>query len=132
MEPAAAKPAKDTRQVVEFPEALRVHELSSMRDHLRTLQQIQDAMSRSAFDEAGKLSEERLGLSSFGLHEAHQVAKYMPKGMQDIGTEMHKAASRFSIEVANSGATGDVRPALAALSRVTQQCVACHAAYRLK
>jgi len=132
MQATVAKPAKDTRQPVRFPEPLRVHELSSMRDHLRTLQLIQDAMSRNAFDEAGKLSEQRLGLSSFGLHEAHEVAKYMPKGMQDIGTEMHKAASRFSLEVTNSGATGDVRPALAALSRVTQQCVACHNAYRLK
>ncbi len=27
---------------------------------------------------------------------------------------------------------GDARPALAALARVTAQCVACHAAYRLE
>jgi hypothetical protein len=30
------------------------------------------------------------------------------------------------------GATGDVKPAIAALSEVTAQCVACHSVYRLK
>ena len=52
--------------------------------------------------------------------------------MQAIGTEMHRSASRFAVEAANAGATGNVRPALAALARVTQQCVACHATYRMK
>ena len=78
------------------------------------------------------LAEKRLGMSSFELHGAHEVAKYMPTGMQEIGSEMHRAASRFALEATNAGATGDIRPALAALATVTQQCVACHAAYRLK
>jgi cytochrome c556 len=56
----------------------------------------------------------------------------MPKGMQDIGTAMHRSASRFAIEAQNSAATGDLKPALLALSRTTQACVACHAAYRLE
>jgi cytochrome c556 len=60
------------------------------------------------------------------------VAPYMPAGMQEAGTAMHKAASRFAIEAANAGATGDAKPALAALGAVTAQCVACHAAYRLE
>ena len=53
----------------------------------------------------------------------------MPQGMQDIGTQMHKAASRFALEATNAGATGDMRKALTALAEVTSQCVACHAAY---
>ncbi len=56
----------------------------------------------------------------------------MPKGMREIGSEMHRAASRFALEAKNAGATGDMRPALEALATVTQRCVACHAAYRLK
>jgi cytochrome c556 len=56
----------------------------------------------------------------------------MPKGMQEIGTQMHRSASKFAIEVQNSSATGDVRPALLALSKTMQACVACHAGYRLK
>ena len=124
--------SKDARQAVEFPADLKEHTLLNMRDHLLTLQRIQEALAGGSFDAAAEISESRLGLSSLELHGAHDVAKFMPQGMQDIGTGMHKAASRFSLEAQNASATGDVKPALAALSAVTAQCVACHAAYRLK
>jgi hypothetical protein len=132
MQMETAPQTRDTRQPVKFPSQLREHELANMRDHLSTLAQIQVALSKNAIDEAASLAEKRLGMSSFELHGAHEVAKYMPKGMQEIGSEMHRAASRFALEATNAGATGDIRPALAALATVTQQCVACHAAYRLK
>jgi hypothetical protein len=132
MQSESAPPNKDPRQPVEFPSPLREHELANMRDHLSTLAQIQLALSRNAIDEAADLAEKRLGMSSFGLHGAHEVAKYMPAGMQEMGSEMHRAASRFALEAKNAGATGDIRPALAALASVTLQCIACHAAYRLK
>jgi len=121
----------DTRELVHFPTPLRDHTLASMRDHLLTLQRIQAALAAGQYDDAAKLAEQRLGLSSFGLHEAHQVAKYMPKGMAEAGTAMHRAASRFAIAAQTAGATGDVKPALEALSQVTHACVSCHAGYRL-
>ena len=121
----------DTRQSVSFPPMLLEHEMRNMRDHLATLQRIKAALANNAYDEAAKLAEHRLGLSSFELHGAHEVAPYMPAGMQAMGTEMHKAASRFAIEVDKAAATGDLRPALGALADLTQRCVACHAAYRL-
>ena len=129
---AHAQPTADARVPVHFPAQLREHTLANMRDHLLTLQQIQDALARGAFDRAAEISEQRLGMSSLELHGAHDVAKYMPPGMQDIGTGMHREASRFAIEAASAGATGDVKGPLAALSKVTAQCVACHAAYRLE
>lgn len=127
-----AAPVNDTRQFVHFPDALREHTLANMRDHLLALQEIQEALARKQEDKAARIAEERLGLSSLALHGAHEVAKYMPQGMQDIGSEMHKSASRFAIDAQNSGVTGDLRPALDALSKVTTQCVGCHAGYRLK
>jgi hypothetical protein len=125
-------PSPDTRQAVRFPQMLRTHTLANMRDHLATLQQIQDALAGGDYERASALSEQRLGLSSLEAHGAHEVAVYMPQGMQDLGTEMHKAASRFAIEASNAGATGDAKPALQALAHVTAQCVACHAAYRFE
>jgi len=122
----------DSRELVHFPAPLREHTLASMRDHLLTLQRIQAALAAGQYDDAAKLAEQRLGLSSFGLHEAHQVAKYMPKGMAEAGTAMHRAASRFAIAAQTAGATGDVKPALGALSQVTLACVSCHAGYRLQ
>ncbi|MCG6875289.1 MAG: hypothetical protein LJE97_09390 [Betaproteobacteria bacterium] len=124
-------PATDTRQLVRFPEPLREHELANMRDHLMTLQRIQDALGRGEFEKAADLAEQRLGMSSFKLHGAHEVAPYMPQGMRDTGTAMHRAASRFALAAQEAGATGDLKASIAALSRVTEQCVACHAAYRL-
>jgi len=52
--------------------------------------------------------------------------------MQDAGTSMHKAASRFVIEAQNVGVTGELKPALGALGEVMAACVGCHAGYRLK
>ena len=128
----AARSASDTRQFVRFPDVLREHTLTNMRDHLFALQEIQEALARKQEDKAARVAEERLGMTSLQLHGAHEVAKYMPKGMQDIGSEMHRSASRFAIEAQNAAVTGDLRPALEALARVTTQCVGCHAGYRLK
>jgi hypothetical protein len=134
-DPAQHKPASkppDGRVAVRFPEQLREHTLANMRDHLLALAQVQEALSGNAFDTAGRIAEERLGMSSLKLHGAHEVAKYMPKGMQEAGAAMHRSASQFALEAQNASVTGDPKPALAALARTTQTCVACHATYRLR
>lgn len=125
-------PAKDTRQVVSFPAALRDHTLANMRDHLLALQEIQSALSNQQYERAAEVAETRLGMSSLTMHGAHDVAKYMPKGMQDAGTAMHRNASRFAIAARDATATGDLKPPLAMLSDVMGACVACHSGYRLK
>lgn len=124
--------ATDRRVAVEFPATLREHTLANMRDHLLALQQIQSALAAGRFDEAAEVSERRLGLSSLRSHGAHDVAKFMPQGMQDAGTAMHRSASRLALAAQDAAAKNDLRPALAALAEVTATCVACHAGYRLK
>lgn len=121
----------DARQLVKFPEPMRLHTISNMRDHLLSLQEIDEALAHNDFDKAATIAERRLGMSSLEAHGAAHVAPYMPQGMQDIGTQMHHAASRFAMEAQNASVSNDVRPALAALGTVMQQCVACHATYRL-
>ena len=128
---APATVQTDARQLVKFPEPMRLHTITSMRDHLLALQEINIALSKSEFDNAARIAEQRLGMSSLTTHGAHDIAPYMPQGMQDIGTQMHRSASRFAVEAQNASVANDVRPALAALGTVMQQCVACHAAYRL-
>lgn len=123
---------KDARQAVTFPKTLKEHTLANMRDHLLALQEIQMALSQQNYDRAADVAETRLGMSSLALHGAHEVAKYMPKGMQDAGTAMHHGASRFGIASRDAAATGDVKPALAALGEIMGSCVACHMGYRLK
>ena len=129
---AETAPAQtDSRQLVKFPEPMRLHTITSMRDHLLALQEIDIALSQNAFEKAATIAEQRLGMSSLELHGAAHIAPFMPQGMQDIGTEMHRAASRFAVDAQTASVSNDVRPALASLGKVMQQCVACHAAYRL-
>jgi hypothetical protein len=111
---------------------MKEHTLTNMRDHLLALAQIQAALGRGAYDAAGQIAEQRLGMSSLQSHGAHEMAGFMPEGMQAAGTAMHRSASRFALEAQNSSASGDAKPAMAALATLTQACVACHAGYKFK
>lgn len=124
---AAGADDADTRENVQLPEMMRQHMLGNMRDHLSALSEIQGALSRGELDRAGDMAEERIGMSSLIAHNAAHMAPFMPRGMQAIGTEMHHAASRFAL----AAHEGDLAKALDGLSKVTQQCVACHSSYRV-
>jgi hypothetical protein len=127
-----AAQAADTRQRVEMPAPMQEHMLANMRDHLAALGEIQAALAAGKFNEAADLAEQRIGMSSLQGHGASHMAPYMPKPMQDIGTAMHRAASRFARTAQEAPVQGGVPRALDALARLTQQCVACHAGYRLR
>jgi hypothetical protein len=124
--PAGA--AEDVREKVGFPEMMKQHQLANMRDHLVALNEILALMAKSELDKAADIAEHRLGMTSMVAHNASHMAPYMPKGMQAIGTEMHHAASRFAM----AAQEGDLPRALDGLSKVTQQCVACHSTYRVQ
>ena len=125
--PQVAKPA-----LVHFPKQLRDHTLANMRDHLSVIATIQGYLAAHRFDDAAEIAEQRLGMSSLKLHGAHEVAKYMPKGMQDAGSAMHRSASRFALVAQESAVNKDMEKPLAALATLTQMCVACHAGYRFQ
>lgn len=124
--------APDNRVVADFPPSMQQHILANMRDHLLAISQIQEAIGKAEYDKAADIAETRLGQTALKTHGAYENSKYMPKGMQDIGSTMHRNASKFAIEIQNSSATGDIKPAMIALSKTTQACVACHAGYKLK
>jgi hypothetical protein len=117
----------DARTKVDLPDMMKTHMLGNMRDHLQALSEIQTALANGQLDKAGDIAESRIGMSSLASHDAAHMAPFMPQGMQDIGTEMHHAASRFAM----TSSEGDLPRALDALSRVTAQCVACHMSYRV-
>lgn len=127
---ATQSTAPDARQAVQLPPPLREHTLANMRDHLLALAQIQEALSRADFDRAAETAETRLGMSSLRSHGAHEVGRYMPPAMQEAGTAMHRSASQFATVAKDASVAGDLKPALAALARLSHTCVACHAGYR--
>lgn len=122
----------DSRMPVRFPEPLRTNTLANMRDHLMALGEIQAELSRADYDAAAEIAEKRLGMSSLEAHGAHEVARFMPKAMQDAGSAMHRSASQFAIAAKDASVTGDWKAAIGALARVSQTCVACHAGFRLE
>ena len=119
---------KDTRQLVEFPAMMQTHMLKNMRDHMVVINQILIYLSNDELDKAADIAENRLGMSALDTHHASHMAKFMPQGMRQAGTIMHKAASRFALRAQE----GDALPAYKALTEITSACVACHAGYKVQ
>ena len=126
--PATSPASDDVRILVEMPQMMQEHMLSNMRDHLVAVNEILLYLGQGELEKAAEISEYRLGMSSLESHGASHMAKFMPEGMRQAGTSMHKAASRFSLKAQE----GDVLAAYKALSEITSACVACHSAYRVK
>ena len=118
----------DSRQLVKLPEMMQQHMMSNMRDHLVSINKILINLANDQLDQAAEIAESRLGMSSLKSHGASHMAKFMPEGMQQAGTAMHRAASRFALKAQE----GDVLPAYNALSEITSACVACHSGYRIQ
>lgn len=127
---AGAEP--DSRTKINLPAPMQDHMLANMRDHLQAWHEIQLALARDNAAQAAEIAEQRLGMSSLVLHGGEHMAPYMPQPMQDIGTEMHRAASRFARVAQAAAVEKDLPRALESLSQVTRQCIACHAAYRIR
>lgn len=119
---------EDRRQFVQLPEMMQNHMMANMRDHLNALNDILVNMKNGELDKAAEVAEARLGMSSLEAHGASHMAEFMPEGMRQAGTSMHRAASRFALKAQE----GEVVPAYQALSDVTSACVACHSAYRIR
>ena len=138
----------DSRELVHFPPEMQVHMLRNMRDHVETLDGILHALAAADYSGAARLASEHLGLDSPSAAGCkprpanapppakgsmdEMMALYMPEAMRSVGLAMHTAASEFSGAASRAASTGDPRPALEALSQITQSCVACHAGYRLR
>jgi hypothetical protein len=118
----------DPRQLVQLPQMMQQHMLSNMRDHLSALNEILASMSKGDLDTAAEIAEQRLGMSSLESHGASHMAKYMPAGMREAGTNMHQAASRFALKAQE----GESLPAYKMLSEISSACVVCHTGYRIR
>lgn len=127
-QPLVSSANDDTRKLVELPEMMQQHMMSNMRDHLVALNEILINIANGQLDQAAEIAESRLGMSSLESHGASHMAKFMPEGMRQAGTSMHRTASRFALKAQE----GEVLPAYNALSEVTSTCVACHSGYRIR
>jgi hypothetical protein len=119
----------DARQLVSLPQMMQQHMLANMRDHLAAIDDILQKLAAGQAEQAAETAETRLGMSALASHGASHMAKFMPEGMRNVGTRMHRAASRFALKAQEED---DTVPVYRALAEVTSACVACHAAYRIR
>lgn len=135
LHPKTATAAEDVREMVEMPPMMQEHMLASMRDHLSTLNAILGELAAGNVDAAGDIAEKNLGMSSLSLHGAEHLAQVMPEAMQALGTQMHHAASRFVVVAQdaelNPGKESQHK-VYKALQEITENCNACHQAYRIR
>lgn len=129
---AMPMPPHDARQLVRFPLQVKRETLATMRRHLQGLAAIQAALADDHFGEAARIATMTLGMSSMATNQGEEEARYMPPGMKMLGMQLHRQAEAFALAAQNAAVTGDTRKPLRLLSRLTQTCVACHAAYRLR
>ena len=118
----------DARQLVQMPEMMQQHMMANMRDHLTAINEILVHMGADELDEAAEIAEQRLGMSAMESHGASHMARFMPEGMRQAGTSMHRAASRFALKAEE----GEPLPAYKMLAEITSACVTCHSGYRIK
>jgi cytochrome c556 len=118
----------DVRDLVQLPEMMQQHMMTNMRDHLLAINEILVNLGNGEMDDAAEIAEQRLGMSSLESHGASHMAIFMPEGMRQAGTSMHRAASRFALKAQE----GELLPAYKMLSEVTSACVTCHSGYRIR
>ena len=110
---------------------MRNHVLENMRDQLLALTAIQQHLALKEYEKATAAAENQLGMSSLNSHGTSHMARFMPTAMQQIGTQMHKAASRFATIVQEGGLEGSTPKIADSLAGVMQQCVAGHSSYQV-
>jgi len=127
--------AEDDRELVKLPPAMQEHMLRNMRDHLAALDEMLAALAEGNIGTATEIAEKRLGMSSLSLHGAEHMAPAMPEGMRALGTQMHRAASKFVVVAQDAELEPSKqaqRDVYHALQDITAACSACHQAYRIR
>ena len=130
-----AEETKDSRILVELPSDIKEKMVVIMRDHIRALDDIIDAVQTGEYDKAESIAESRLGWGSPLRITDQEVIKHWPEPMQKMADQLYRAASNYVIVSRNAAAEeskGSYQKVNAALGEVSSACRACHDAYRLR
>jgi hypothetical protein len=73
--------AQDARELVHLQASMQEHMLANMRNHLATLNEIIGDVANDKLEDAAKVTEQRLGMSSLSLHGAAHLAPFLPQPM---------------------------------------------------
>lgn len=122
----AGPEAVDHRYNLRFTPAEQARFLSEMREMLGSVQQIAEGLGsddRALIAEAARRSGNRMARAT----PAAERAK-LPPGFQALGAPTHLMFEELAIRAE----TDDLDQLASHLGRTMKQCVACHAAYRVR
>lgn len=123
---SATATADDGRDAIELTADERNFVLAEMRAFLESVQEITSAISEKNM-EAAAASASRVGLASTRTTPKTLMAK-LPPAFRALGMETHMAFDGIAREAEDMG---DSQVVLAQLGSLLQNCVACHAGYRI-
>ncbi len=118
---------KDSREVIVLDDAARAFVIREMRQNLSGLQQALTALSKDDM-EGVSAALRPLGMQGMGSAPPSLMSS-VPDGFKAIGMPMHMAFDAIADAAVMEDSKKDI---LASLGKAMQNCVACHAAYRVE
>lgn len=123
----AGEPTPDTRQRIMLPAVGRDKVLSEMRVMLQSLGGVLQGLAANDLPAAEKAS--RVSGMQTAADVDPEIKKHLPRPFLQLGMQTDQAFDRVADEIKAGGSRDQ---ALGALTALTANCLACHAAYRLE
>ena len=121
------RPSEDGRTAVLLAPGERDLVLTEMRAFLVAVQAIVDAGTKKDAAAIAKAAR-AVGMGTAGGVPASLMGK-LPLALKKLGLDTHRAFDQLALDVEQMGDTGQ---ALVDLSQLMNNCIACHAAYRIE
>jgi len=118
--------ASDGRQAIVLNAAERDLVLAEMRAFLDTVQKITDGVAKRDFKAVAQAAK-AVGQAAQQAVPGTLIGK-LPMAFKSLGFDTHQ---KFDLLALDADQMGDPTQTLAQLSTLMQNCVACHAAYRI-
>ena len=118
--------ASDGRLAIVLPEGERDLVLEEMRAFLSAVQGITNAVNNDNFEDAAAQARKVGRAAQRGVPIS--LMKRLPLEFKKLGLGTHKAFDQLAMDAAD---LGDKAHTLEQLATLMQNCVACHAAYRI-
>ena len=113
----------DERIPLDLSPAMKQHQLSNMRSHLKAVQEIIGLMSEEEFDRASETAHSTLGLTE---EMKNMCGMFNNDDFRDLGLAFHESGDALG----DALQTKDLNKSLSALQATLGFCVQCHATFR--
>jgi hypothetical protein len=115
--------ANDDRISLGLSPAMKQHQLSNMRSHVKAVQSIVGLISEGSFDKASQIAYSKLGLTE---EMKKMCNSFENEAFKNLGLAFHKSGD----DLGEALQAKDMTKSLRALHSTMGYCVQCHATFR--